>query len=212
MSASRSWLATLFAAALAGLLGGCASLQPIPDDERFYTLAPPEGVDMAPASGSGVRPSVGIHVDIHADYLREPAMVVRASRNEVRFERGHRWAGRLDDDLERALTAALQQDLGATSVAPVLSGARATVDVLIDIRLVACEGTTDGAAVLEAFWEVTTLATPGAGAAGHFRGQKDGWNGTDFGQLAAMLSTLVEELAGEIAPEAQAGSTAETGA
>ncbi len=207
MSASRSWLSIFSAALLAGLFAGCANLQPIPDSGRFYTLTPPAGAEAPRVSGGGAA-RVGVHVGIRADYLRRPAMVVRVSDNELRFQRDHRWAGRLDDALEQAIASALQPHLGDAVVAPVSAGSRAGAAVLVEIQLAACEGTGDGAAVLEAFWKITTSDPSGAAASGHFRERREGWNGADFGQLAAMLSALAGELSATIAPKAQAAAPA----
>lgn len=185
--------------ALAALfLAGCGSLDPVVDTTRFYTLAPV-------AAGAGTVPAatdatpIGVRVTAQPDYLRRTVIAVRTSRNELRLVGDHRWAENLNEGIARVIAQDLQARLPRVFIVPVSSGGMtAGAATHIDITIVACEGSADGA-ILEAYWRMDTRSDDGASTAGHFREVSTGWDGADYGALAAQLSTPVDQLAAKIA-------------
>ena len=80
-------------------------------------------------------------------------------------------------------------------------------DVLIDLSLLACEGTANGEAVLEVTWNVFDGPEPRSSQRGHFLRRRPGWDGRDYAALARMLGELTDELAQAIAASVRTTST-----
>ena len=181
------------------MLAGCTALDPVEDHTRFYTLARAGDSGQMAAVAPVDAPVIGLVVTQVASHLRSSAIVVRSGEHEIRYEEAHRWASRLDEGVARGLVVGVQREAGSrisVSVAAPLRMVRP--DVLIEIDLLACEGRRAGAesaALLVADWRIFHGREEKPAASGRFRVDKAGWNGADYGQLAAMRAASVEELA-----------------
>lgn len=198
---TRPFLLTLQLVAgtlLAALLGGCVNLDPQLDTTRFYTLTPPF------PSRTGLRPEESVHaalrVSAGADYLKQPAIAVRQTPQEIVLQEGHRWAERIDLGLARVVQDGLERRNKTLSVDALARNPGGDHQLLIDIAITACEGTRDGGAKLDADWQIFAGSDTTPVASGRYHEIKPDWNGQDFGRLAELLSQLADELAGEIAP------------
>lgn len=167
------------------------------DTTRYYTMAPAS----VEATTSAATKRVSVRVSLQSEYLRRPAIAVRVTPTELRLGPTHRWAERLDEGVARVVAQALQAARDDVVAAPAASSVSTGPRTEVEITLIACEGTADGA-VLEAYWKIHP--PPGAGdaasgAAGHFRRVRGGWDGSDYAALAEALGALAGQLAQEIA-------------
>lgn len=186
------------AALLAAALAGCTALAPVEDHTRFYTLTPAGDAGQLAAVVPPDAAFIGIRITSVASHLRGAPIAVRLGEHEVRYEDDHRWASRLDDAVGRAIAAGVQRAAGSrinVAVAPALRSA--IPDVLIEVDLLACEGRrgAEGSALLMADWRVYQARDDKPAASGRLRVEKPGWNGADFGQLAALLAAALDDLA-----------------
>lgn len=183
-------------------LAGCPTFDPVRDDVRFYTLDVPAAAQPPPPASAPATKTVGVRVTALASYLRQPGIVTRVSEHEVRYASDHRWAGRLDAALERALAAVLSRELAPdirVLVAPPLR--EPLPAVLLEIDLEVCEGrVAEGAAVVQLNWRILSGDAGAISASGTSDATKSGWNGTDFDQLAALLGAGVDELGVALGP------------
>ncbi len=195
-SPSRTGLFTT--AILAAVLAGCTALAPLEDRTRFYTLTPAGDSGQLAAVVPPDSAFIGIRITSVASHLRGAPIAVRSGEHEVRYEDDHRWASRLDDAVGRALAAGVQRSAGSRITVGVAPALRSAVpDVLIEVDLLACEGRrgAEGSALLMADWRVYQAREDKPAASGRLRVEKPGWNGADFGQLAALLAAALDDLA-----------------
>lgn len=128
-------------AALALLaLAACAT--PEPD---YYRLAVPAGAEARLAPMTVEVRRVGL-----AGYLDRPEVVVGGADGRVTPLGAARWAGPLDEEVARALAAALSQRLPAATVVAEGGAVRADGDLLVELDLRRFEPTAAGTAELEA--------------------------------------------------------------
>lgn len=198
-SSNQSLLRRLTLVALAAVLAGCATFAPVEDHTRFYTLTPADAGGQLGAVAPLDAPLIGVRVTSVATHLRPASIVVREGEHEIGYADMHRWAGRLDDAVGRALAAGVQRLAGSrvhVAVSPPLRSA--DPDILVEIDLLACEGrraADGGTALLVADWRVFHRQEEKPAASGRFRVEKTGWDGADFGQLAGLLAAAVDDLA-----------------
>jgi uncharacterized lipoprotein YmbA len=209
------------AAGLAALLGlglaGCFSLEPTSDNVRYYTLGTLDGGDRPASIPAAEAPRVGVVVTGIAPHLKRSPIAVRTGPHEIRFVETHRWADHLDVAIGHELAAGLQHRLGSrVAVASVGAVEAASLDIVVQVDLLACEGSTTtatgatgaGAAVFSADWRV--LSGRGAGrrtvAAGRFFRETPGWDGADHGRLAAMLRAAIDEMSDSLAGQVTAAT------
>lgn len=189
----------------AAFLGGCVNLEPQLDATRFYTLA------STSTARTGTQPAeavpAALRVTVAADYLQQPAIAVRETAQEIAFQEGHRWAEQINIGIARIVQDGLERREESLAVTLLSRHPGGEHQLLIDIMVTACEGTSDGTATLNADWQIFTGNSTAPPATGRFHGTEPGWNGQDFGQLAALLSQLADELAGEIAPAVAQAAT-----
>jgi uncharacterized lipoprotein YmbA len=198
---------TLAAGCLLTLLAGCGTFQPVQDVTRFYTLGGATASERIGAVPAPNAPLVGVRIVQTASHLRRPGMVVRVSEHELRYAAGHRWAERLDDAVARDLAAGVQRQVGSRVAVAVAPALRAPVpDVLVEVELLQCEGRAgaNGAAVFAADWRIVGGKPGKPLSAGRFQVEKAGWNGTDYDQLAALLSAALDDFAAALAPQVTA--------
>ncbi len=193
----KTYLATLTLALTALLLSGCATLLPVaqPDPTRFYVLTAP--VATTAATGDTVLGLRNLEV---AAYLRSRSLVVRKGENEVDFREFARWGEALDAGLARTLRENLLAADTVAQVAVVPFSLELVRDYDVTVRVLACEGDTDGRVHFRAGWE---LWSTGAGAEvverGDFIAAGLTWDGRSEASLVAGLSRAVAGLSAEIA-------------
>ncbi|SDR82832.1 ABC-type transport auxiliary lipoprotein family protein [Opitutus sp. GAS368] len=164
------------------LLAACNLPAPQADTVRYFTLSGPVA---AAADGATVRP-----VQL-AGHLRNRAMAVRISANEIVYNEDVRWAEALDD----AVTQLLRARVGA-------AGAGSIITVQIQrCELVRAEG---NSVQLAATWTIFTPATDGGGGARHgsFTASPRTWDGKDYGTLVGQIRDAVNELGDALAAAA----------
>jgi uncharacterized lipoprotein YmbA len=182
-----------------GLLAtpGCSLLpEAKPDPTRYFVLAAPAAGPAAPAGTAAVwlRP-----VEL-ASYLRNRPIVVRRGENEIAFRDFARWG----EALELGIGRVLREELLARGVGAGAGGGSrgetVPADCFVAVRVLACEGTAEGAVLFRAAWEISRGGT-GAGiiGAGEFRAAGLRWDGKNEASLVGQLSAAVSGLAAEIA-------------
>lgn len=170
------------------LLSGCSLLpEPRPDPTRFYVLA----ADASPAVAPG-GPAVQLRAVEVAGYLRNRPMVVRRGGSEIEFRDHARWGEPLEQGVARVLSSGLRAR--GVNIAPVGAGAP-----VLSVRVLACEGSSDGAVIFRAAWELTGGASP---ATGEFIASGLRWDTKSEGSLATQLGAAVLSLADEVAAAA----------
>lgn len=176
---------------------GCSLLpQPQPDPTRYFVLASP---DAGPAVAAGTA-AVGLRPVEIASYLRNRPVVVRRGENEIAFRDHARWGESLELGIGRVLREALLARGVGVEVGAVLRADAGPADYGVAVRVLACEGTADGAVLFRATWEISRGgAGTGALGSGEFRATGLRWDGKNEASLVNQLSTAVSGLAGEIA-------------
>lgn len=187
-------------------VSGCSILpKPVEDPTRYYVLSGPGDGATDPGQPRG-RMIVGIrNVDLPSYLRNSKSMVVRYGENELRYEDFARWAEALETGVNRVVRdrLAATPEVRAVVGAPFLGGEER--DYELRIRLLRCEGirdvaTGEAAAVLSAVYEILDPAKDGEVVSRKAFSVRPGpWDGQDFGQLSALLSSAVAALADDIA-------------
>ena len=201
-------LLPLTAVSCLGLLGGCNVAQPAQDDPtRYFVLSDPAGdVASGPVAAGGAR--IGLKTVRVESYLKRREIVVRTGANEVQFRDYRRWAEPLDAAITRVLKAKLVGSPGVAQVysEPFLVDQERDYDVSVEVRK--CEGMESRsgryAASFTALVEVSTSGpNPKVVARKLFVAPEAAWDGSNFDQLANLLtgdvSALGQEILGEVA-------------
>jgi uncharacterized lipoprotein YmbA len=167
------------------------------DPTRFYVLSTMGSAAPAPAA-----PARAVHlreVEI-ASYLKARPLIVRRGENEIEFREYARWGEALELGISRVLREELLARGAAGAVlTPGLRAPGVTYDRELKVRVLACEGTADGAVNFRAVWDLGTAgAKPESLARGDFRAANLKWDGSSEAQLVARLSEAVAALATEI--------------
>ncbi len=159
------------------LLTSCNLPAPQTDAVRHFTLsgataeaAAPDAVQVRPVRLSG--------------HLRNRAMAVRVSENEVVYLEDVRWAEPLDEAITQVLRNRLRQIGGGAS---------------ITVQIQRCEVVSyqDNAVQLTATYTITPAT--GEPKPGAFTASARKWDGRDYGALVGLLHDAVAELAETIA-------------
>lgn len=198
-------LAALCAAAGFLLLSGCSILPaPQTDTAHYYVLTGPVEVDAFPNAQPAGALRIGLaQVDASA-YLRKP-IVVRTAANEIAYRDNDLWAespAPAVTDLLAARLAAATNRVGQVLVEPFPIDAPRDYDVAV--HLLRFEGERESGGKWVASFVCTIEVTRGTGsgrvlvARETFAAPADKWDGTDFGQLARLLSADVQLLGDEI--------------
>jgi hypothetical protein len=179
-----SWVAFSLQLSAVGLfLSGCNILpQPQADTTRHFTLS-------GPAEAGAVTDAMQVRPVRLAGHLRNRAMAVRVSANEVVYLDDVRWAEPLDEAITQILRNRLRQ----------VAGGAAVVVQIQRCELVQSEGNT---VQLAATYSITP-AGGGEARTGIFTATPRPWSGGDHGILVGLIREAVEELAGAIARAAE---------
>jgi hypothetical protein len=177
---------------------GCSLPQAQPDPTRFYVLST-DAIRSAAARLDA--PVLHMRAVELASYLRTRPVIVRRGENEIEFREFALWG----EPLEMGIARVLREELlarGAVS-AVVSSPARreqANADLVLFLRVLACEGGANGEVAFRAVWNIATTQPKAAAVArGDFRSTNLRWDGETEASLAAQLSAAVAGLAEEIA-------------
>jgi uncharacterized protein len=200
MKTRLSRLVCFSAAGVWGLLASGCSI-PIPqaeaDPTRFFVLT---ATAVAPAQPAANAPTLRLAPIELASYLRVRPLIVRQGSNEIQFREFARWGEPLENGIARVLREELLARGAASAViAPSLRAHAAKADRELTVRVVACEGRTDGSVDFRAVWELSANGPDAKSASGDFTASGLRWNGKDEGTLAAQVSVAVTGLATEIA-------------
>lgn len=162
------------------LVSGCNILpEPQADQVRYFTLSGTVAAGVV-ADAPSVRP---VRM---AGHLRNRAMAVRVSANEVVYLDAVRWAEPLDEAITQILRNRLRQVGGGASIM---------------VNLQRCELVkSDGNRVeLAATYTITPPAGSGEVRAGVFTATPLTWQGGDYGTLVGLIRQEADELADAIA-------------
>lgn len=187
-----------FAGLLVGVfaLPGCSLPKAQSDPTRFYVLS-------TDAIRTAVQPNAPVvHLrDVElASYLRTRPLIVRRGENEIEFRDFALWGEPLETGIARVLREELLARGAASTVMSNARRERGNHDIELSIRVLACEGRTNGDVVFHAVWDLATTESKAANMArGNFRAADLRWDGKSEASLAAQLSLAVSGLAGEIA-------------
>jgi uncharacterized lipoprotein YmbA len=180
------WLVSI---ALAGLLlGGCGASAPA----KFYTFQSGADPDGLPPASYGI---VVAQVAVPA-VVDRPQFVVQVAPNRVEIDEFNRWAAPLGETIADAVATDLSVRLGTPNVATAM---RASFDpayrVTIDVQRF--DSIAGEAAVVEAVWAVTTVAS-GRTLSGKTIA-RESLQGDGFDAIAAAHSRALTQLTRDIA-------------
>ena len=148
---SRLFNMTKFFWVLLLLVSACNSTAPT----QFFMLHAESGISTLPAAAPfdknllvGLGP---IHLP---DYLNRPQIVVEISENQYRLDEQHRWAERLDQNIDRTLAKFLADRLGLAQIIRYPWAQRQTINYQISIDIMEFHQTADGFSRLTAQWQI----------------------------------------------------------
>lgn len=200
MNSRKKGMAGVLAGVAGLVLGGCSLLpQAQTDPTRFFVLSVQSVTPEAAPAGKS--PVVHLRPVELASYIKAKPIIVRRGDNEIEFREFARWG----EPLELGIGRVLREDLVARGAAGTVlaAGLRATdsdYDYTLVVRVLACEGGTDGAVHFRAVWELaTTGLAPKLAARGDVQPAGLRWDGKSEGALAAQLSKAVAILAEDVA-------------
>lgn len=188
-------LARLAPAALAVALSGCSFLQPAIDPSRFFVLDA-----VAQPAGTGAQLALGVGPLNLPSYLAVTELQVRASATELVRSPVDRWAEPLQDGILRVLAQDLSAVLGTRDVVLFPWYAEQQPDVQVAVSIRRFEIDREGAALLEARYEVTRLAGGGTSALRDFAVRKAP-SGPGTAASVAALSAALADLAVDVADQ-----------
>jgi uncharacterized lipoprotein YmbA len=88
------------------------------------------------------------------DYLNRPQIVIEVSENQYRLDEQHRWAERLDQNIDRTLAKFLADRLAITQVIRYPWAQRQTIDYQVSIDILEFHQTAGGVSRLAAQWQI----------------------------------------------------------
>ncbi len=192
----------LVGGAMAGVIAlawsGCALPEAQPDLTRYYVLTAEEvGASASGAAAEGEGRKVFLKAVNVPEFLRGKVVQVRLAENEVKYIDTARWAEPLDAGLARVLRESLDRAEGGVEVVTRPMDAR-DFDIVVQVRR--CEGVVpDRTARLDARVEIFSAGLESRRIAEEeFAIEIPGWDGSDYGQLAAKLSEAAQRLGAEI--------------
>lgn len=188
------------------VLTGCPQIFRDEDPIRHYVLGTlAEQLEADPVPGlAGV--AVGIRQPRLADYLDDTGIVVRRGAHAVEVSRHHRWGGRLDREIGRAIASGMvaRADFGRVDLVPFPP--YAVHDFLVHLDVRRFEGAIpasqqpagDVRALIE--WEIVQVVDLLPVASGAVDIREAGWTPGDFvglveGLDAALVATVDDVLA-----------------
>jgi uncharacterized lipoprotein YmbA len=176
-------------AAIATLLGGCGA----PPELKTYVLGNQASRTVGVQSQAGL-PVIELRTVAVPDYLDSTDILRQAGANQLVPSSTGKWGERLSMGLTRALAAALSARLDTAVVTTAASDN--SHRLLIEVE--SFEIGAGGRCLIAARWQITT--TDGHSVVESERGTfSDGTTSIDDAAVAAVITHLVDELAGQIA-------------
>jgi uncharacterized protein len=196
-------LALLSALCLAAALAGCNVVPPAQEDAtRYFVLSDPAAPGRAAPTPSGTL-RIGLKSVTVEGYLKNREMIVRMGENEVDFRDYRRWAESLDTSIARIVQSSLQASPGVAEVDAAPFPFEQKRDFDVSIRVLRCEGARSPSGRYTAsFSAAVEVSTTGDGA--HvvarrvYTAPPAGWDGTNFDQLAGLLSADAASLGRDV--------------
>lgn len=185
-------------AALA-LFSGCNLPQPVADMTRYYVLVAKP--DTTTTATSDHRWRVALPPVEVPPFLRSKPMAVRVGSNEVHYVDEARWAEPLDSGVLRVFREQLEAMPEIAQVSAGTNFVSDAVDFQIVVRVLRCEGDVTKGNLARFIATVEIHSDKGERLARDtLRAEVPGWDGKDYGELAAKLSEAVRELASKVPP------------
>lgn len=177
---------------------GCSTFSPKDDPTRFFVLSAPT-TTRTPAPAEA--PSLVVRPVELANYLRGRPLIVRRDDNELEFRDFARWGETLEQGVARVIREELVARGAAGTVAiPGTRIANRKIDYELTVRVLACEGRSDGTVNFRALWEIAPFANrTRVLARGDFQAPELKWDTGSENALVAQISQAVAGLAGEVA-------------
>lgn len=124
-------------------------------EDQFYLLEPGPISDLPPAGpGMPVNPRVGLAPVRIPGYIDRPQMVTALADNQYQLAETHRWAERLDENIERVLIEDLSKQLPTEQIVRHPSARETALDALVSVQVQALHADATQHAVLAALWQV----------------------------------------------------------
>ena len=183
----------LLLAAVAGLLGACASAP-----MHYYTLLPPAVAAAPDPAASLAFELLPVSVPPQVD---QPQLVVREGGQSVALLEGERWIAPLADEVRGALAADLVQELPGRDVGGMAAGGKPVLQVRLDLRRF--DSQPGSYALIDGTWSVRLLhgAAPASLACGSRIREAVG---PGYDALVQGHQRALHALAGQIAEAARA--------
>ncbi len=184
---------TLFVA----ILAGCASSP----SSKFYQLTPVQNKTSVTRDASpdqNLTIAIGpIHVP---DYLDRPQIVTRSGKNELKLSEFDRWAGSLDNDVNRVLVEDISSLLPANRFfvvrwTPYLES-QVSVSYRVEVLVDRFEGALGNSVLLKAQW--TVFAKDKRLLLKNEAEIREEMNGSSYETLVAAMSSALERLSRDI--------------
>ena len=175
----------------------CMNLGPTASqDTRYYLLEPvsaPDGPKTAAALPAGT--VIGLGPVTVASYLDRPQIVTRLRDNRIRVDEFNRWGEPLRDAVTRVLMDNVSLMTGDQRVLAFPWKRSQKVTVQVAVAVSGFEANDNGAVTLRARWQ---LLDGDGERLDERRTEITRASGGDYGQVAAAMSSLLSDLAGEI--------------
>ena len=184
-----------FVVAATLLLGGCINLDPVPDPTRYYVLGTAHA-SRGELLTEGLR--IGIREVSLPKYLESSRIALRRGTNEIIYLPFERWGEDMGVSAGRSLASTLERQAGTRYVSIFPWPTVIEHDYVLRVQFAHFEGTKDGDVIVSGRW---ILIDPGRNRVATTRSFDLGgkWDGSDYSQLAGMLSDSLELLGRQIA-------------
>lgn len=143
-----AWLPGL---ALSLILSGCAGGR---IQDQFYLLEPTASASISPLTALRPNPRVGLAPVRIPGYLDRPQIVRALEGHRYELAEAHRWAERLDENIERVILADLSTLLPTDRMVLHPSAREPMLDALLGLQVQAFHSDDKGMAYLSALWSV----------------------------------------------------------
>lgn len=135
------------------LVAGCAGgATPV----VYYTLQPST---LATVMAESKAAEIGVGPVLLPDYLDRSALVTRVSPNQLRIHKGHHWAGSIQNEILRIVTANLKSACPGVTVRPHPWSSSAPPTVRFRLSILSFEGHPGGEVELKVAWYVEDTRT-----------------------------------------------------
>lgn len=166
----------------------------------YYTL---QSSTLAPAMAASKAVEIGVGPVMLPDYLDRSALVTRISPNQLSIHQGHQWAGSLQDEILRVVSANLTSACPGVTVLPHPWSGSDPPMVRFRISILSFEGHPGGAVDLKVSWYVEDKRTDQAPLRRETQ-VRCSVNGDDLEAYAAAMGQALAGLTREMAKDVAA--------